>query len=83
MDEREITELMSRVNEECWDVLNKNSERSEDIVKCAAVMLKVAVQAYRLTCSPEIVKGVLEYAAENQDILKSPYEEMFSTDTVH
>ena len=83
MDDQEITELMYRVNEQCWDVLNNNAEHSKDIVKCAAVMLKVAVQAYRLTCSPEVVKGVLEYAAEHQEALKSPYEDMFDNNTVH
>ncbi len=68
----ETAELMKKVDHELWDVVEKNVSEQDDMSKVAAVMLKVAVQMYKMTHTDEAVKGVMKHAIDNLDAVMVP-----------
>jgi hypothetical protein len=64
--------LMTKVDNELWDVVEKNVSEQDDMSKIAAVMLKVAVQMYKMTHTKKAVKGVMKYAIDNLDDVRVP-----------
>ena len=68
----ETAELMKKVDHELWDVVEKNVSEQDDMSKVAAVMLKVAVQMYKMTYTEDAVKSVMKHAMDNLDSVRVP-----------
>ena len=65
-------ELMKKVDDELWEVVAENVSEQDDMSKVAAVMLKVAVQMYKMTYTEDAVRGVMQHAIDNLDDVKVP-----------
>ena len=65
-------ELMKKVDNELWEVITQNVSEQDDMSKIAAVMLKVAVQMYKMTYTEDAVRGVMQHAIDNLDDVKVP-----------
>jgi len=68
----DTVELMKKVDHELWDIVERNVSEQDDMSKIAAVMMKVAVQMYKMTYTEDVVLNIVKHAIDNLDIVRVP-----------